>query len=43
MHAGFDRVHRPQPHLLQGAVVQLAAVVIAHAAFCQELKIKSAY
>ena len=24
-------------------VVQLAAVVIAHAAFCQELKIKSAY
>jgi hypothetical protein len=36
MHPGLDRVHRAQPHRLEGLVVQLAAVVLAHTAFSQE-------
>jgi hypothetical protein len=32
MHPGLDRVHRAQPHRLEGPVVQLAAVVLAHTA-----------
>ena len=36
MHPRLDRVHRPQPHRLQGPVVQLPAIVLAHTALWQE-------
>jgi hypothetical protein len=32
MNPGLDRVDRPESHLFQRAVIQLAAVVLAHTA-----------
>src|SRR5688500_11250982 len=43
MHPGLDRVHRPQPHRLERHVIQLAAVVFAHASLSRNPRSKSAY